>query len=97
MSRLLAAITLKPEDIGLPTSTSSVTDIITRTTKLLAAVIGLLSVVFIIIGSLQMVSSAGNPSNFARGREAVMYAVVGVVVAISAYALVAFISGSLAI
>jgi cellulose synthase/poly-beta-1,6-N-acetylglucosamine synthase-like glycosyltransferase len=93
-SLLLAAISLSPTDVGLPTSTGSITDIILNVIKLLLALIGALSVIFIIIGGIQMVSAAGNPKNFARGRETLLYAVVGIIVALGAYGIVSFIGGA---
>jgi hypothetical protein len=94
-SLLLAAISLSPTDVGLPTSTGSITDVIVNVTKLLMTLIGSLSVIFIIVGGIQMASAAGNPKNFARGRETVLYAVVGIIIAIGAYGIVSFIGGSL--
>ncbi len=48
--------------------------------------------IFIIIGGLQMIGSAGNPQRFKMGRETVIYSIVGLGLAISAYAIVTFIS-----
>jgi len=92
---LLGAISLNPTDIGLPNSTGSLSAAIANTIKLLMILIGSLSVIFIIIGGLQMVGSNGDPKNFARGRETVLYSVVGIVVAVSAYAIVSFIGNSI--
>ena len=94
-SLLLAAISLSPTDVGLPTSTGRITDIVINVTKLLMALIGSLSVIFVIVGGIQMAAAAGNPKNFARGRETVLYAVVGIIVAIAAYGIVSFVGGAL--
>jgi hypothetical protein len=42
-----------------------------------------------------MVASAGDPKRFAQGRESVIYAVVGLIIAISAFAIVQFVGNRL--
>ncbi|HSX01342.1 MAG TPA: hypothetical protein VLF67_03820 [Candidatus Saccharimonas sp.] len=86
---------MNANDIGLPTSTTNIGEAITKVIAFLFALIGGLAVVFIIVGGLQMVTSAGSPQRFKQGRETVLYAVVGLVVAIGAYAAVTFIGSSL--
>ena len=63
-------------------------------TQLLVGLVGMLAVVFIIISALQMILSAGSPKRFQQARESLLYSVVGVVLAIVAYAIVTFVSGA---
>lgn len=90
---MLAAIKLNPDEIGLPTSTGSVSQGFTNIINLLLGLIGALAVIFIIIGGLQIATAAGNPARLKQGREAVIYSVIGIVVALMAYGVVAFIAG----
>jgi len=91
----LAAINLKPTDIGLPNSTANVGQIITNTIQFLMVVIGLLSVVFIIVAGIQITTSGGDPTKYKRGRMTLLYAITGVVLAISAYGIVAFVASNI--
>jgi hypothetical protein len=81
-------------EIGLPNPTGSVGGGLQSILAIVMGVVGGLSVIFLIAGGLIMVISAGNPARFAKGRETVLYAIVGLVVAIAAYAIVFFIAGA---
>ncbi len=52
---------------------------------------GAVAVLFIIIGGFQYVSSAGNPESVAKAKTTILYAVIGLIVAILSYAIVIFI------
>jgi hypothetical protein len=56
--------------------------------NVLILLIGMLAVVFVIVGGLQIASSAGDPKRYKQGRDTLQYALVGVVLAIAAYAIV---------
>ena len=79
--------------IGCPQSTATIGAGFTNTTELLMGLIGMLAVVFIIVSGIQMSVSAGSPQRFARARETLLYACVGLALSISAYAIVYFIAG----
>jgi len=57
----------------------------------LILVIGAISVLMIIIGGLRYVLSAGQPQATAGAKDTILYAVVGVVVAILAFGIVQFV------
>jgi hypothetical protein len=80
--------------IGLPTTTPTLGDGIAHFLEAAMGLIGGLAVIFLIFGGGLMVMSAGNPARFERGRETVLYAVIGIIVAIGAYAIVAFVAGA---
>jgi hypothetical protein len=58
-------------------------------------IIGILSVVMIIFGGIRYVTSAGNKTQVDNAKNTIIYAVVGLVVAIVAFALVQWIFSSL--
>jgi hypothetical protein len=91
----LAAISLKATDIGLPTSTPNVGSALTNTITLLMTLVGSLSVIFIIVGGLQIALGGGNPARLKQGRETIIFASVGLAVAIGAYGIVRFVLGYL--
>ncbi|HVQ43450.1 MAG TPA: hypothetical protein VMT30_00585 [Candidatus Saccharimonadia bacterium] len=61
----------------------------------LTFVIGSVSVIMIIVGGLRYVLSRGDAKQAEAGRNTVLYAVMGVAIAIVAYAIVAFVNGSI--
>ena len=58
----------------------------------LVILVGMLAVIFIIISGLQIALSAGDAKRYQQGLDGLRYSVVGVVLAIMAYAIVAFIA-----
>lgn len=54
---------------------------------------GIAAVVFIVIGGIMYIASLGDPARTARAKETILYAVVGLVISLAAYGIVAFISG----
>ena len=58
-------------------------------------VVGAVSVIYLIIGGLRYVVSNGDAKNVTAAKETILYAIVGVVVAVISYALVAFVVNAL--
>ncbi len=54
-------------------------------------IIGAIAVLIIIIAGFRFVLSEGKPDNAARARETIIYAIVGLIVSISAEVIVAFV------
>ncbi len=54
-------------------------------------IIAIISVIVIVVGGIRYVTSAGNPQHATAARETIIYAVVGLVVSIMAYAIVNFV------
>ncbi len=54
-------------------------------------ILGGVAVIMVIIGAIRIASSHGDPSQVKAGRETILYALVGIGVAISAFALVNFV------
>lgn len=74
---------------GLPTINAGpgeLNQILTLTFATLAAI----SVLFIVIGGLKLVTSNGNPEGVTKARNTMLYAVIGLIVAIFAEAIVNF-------
>ncbi len=53
---------------------------------------GALSVLFICYGGFKYVTSQGEPDKIQKAKDTVLYSVIGLVVSISAYAIVAFVT-----
>ena len=63
-------------------------------TNVLLFVLGAISVIMIIIGGLRYVISGGNSTAVTAAKNTILYAIVGVVVALLAYAIINFVLNS---
>ena len=54
---------------------------------------GIIAVAMIIVGGVQMTTSAGNPTAVGKAKKTITYSVIGLVVVLVAYALVNFVFG----
>lgn len=75
------------------TDKNSLFGIITNIINLLLVVIGIISVIMIIIGGFRYTTSAGDAGQTKSARDTVVYAVVGLVIAVMAYGIVNFVLG----
>lgn len=70
------------------------TGIFTKITNIMLFIIGALSVIMLIIGGLRYVVSGGNSSAVTAAKNTILYAIVGIVVALLAYAIINFVLGT---
>lgn len=66
-------------------------DIISLIVKVLMFIIGAISVIMIIVGGIRYTISQGDSSKLTTAKNTIMYAIVGLLVAIFAFAIVDFI------
>ena len=59
--------------------------------NLLLLVLGMIAVIAIIIGGVRYTTSNGDPGQIKSAKDTILYAVIGLVVAIMAYAIVGFV------
>lgn len=72
------------------------TGIFKTITNVLLFIIGAISVIMLIIGGIRYVVSGGDSGAVTAAKNTILYAVIGIVVALLAYALVNFVIGSFA-
>jgi hypothetical protein len=65
--------------------------LLARATSLAAIAVGVVSVVYIIIGGIKFTTSGGDSNNVTSARNTVLYAVIGLVIAAMAQVIVVFI------
>lgn len=68
--------------------------IFTTIINTLLFIVGLLSVIMLIWGGIRYATSAGNSSSVTAAKNTIMYAIIGLVVAILAYAIVNWVLGT---
>jgi len=80
--------------IAMPTDTTvpdSLPESLKKVTNVALYVIGALSVIMLIYGGIRYVTSAGESARVAEAKNTIMYSIIGVVVALLAYAIVNFV------
>lgn len=65
--------------------------IFTTIVNIMLFIIGALSVIMLIIGGIRYTVSGGNASAITAAKNTIMYAIVGIIVAVLAYAIVNFV------
>lgn len=59
------------------------------------AVIGIVAVIMVILGGVTYATSQGDPNKVKKGKDTILYGVIGLVVALLAFAIVNFVLGAL--
>ena len=65
--------------------------LITKLINVMLFIIGVLSVIMIVYGGILYVISAGDSGRVSKAKNTIMYAIVGLIVALLAYAIVNFV------
>ena len=78
-----------------PCGANDINSIIQTIINTIIFVIGIVAVVMIIIGGINYATSQGDPSKVKKGKDTILYGIIGLVVALLAYAIVNFVLGAL--
>ncbi len=78
-----------------PINIESIPEFIVRIINILLILTGMLAVLFIIIGGLRYITSAGNPQNATGAKNTILYAIFGLAFAVLSYAIVNVITNVL--
>lgn len=84
------------QKVGGDNNKTSLEDNVKSVTNVLLFILGAIAVIMIIIGGIRYATSNGDSSQTKAAKDTILYAVVGLVVAILAYAIVNFIVSSFA-
>ena len=76
---------------GAPDNVTEDDGLIKKVVNLLLWAIGIVSVIMIIIGGIRYATSNGDSNQVTAAKNTIMYAVIGLVIAIFAYAIVNFV------
>jgi hypothetical protein len=68
--------------------------IFTTISNVMLFLVGAISVIMIVVGGLRYVISGGNSGNITAAKNTILYAIVGLIIAIMAYAIINFVIGS---
>lgn len=86
---------LNAVDSSDPAKRKSLQERIRQVVNVILFVLGAIAVIMIIIGGIRYVVSAGDSSAITGAKNTILYAVIGLVVAILAFAIVNFVVNSL--
>ena len=91
-----AQIDLTPaQPDNVPTELEGDSGIFKTVVNILLFIIGLISVIMLIWGGIRYTTSGGNANSVTAAKNTIMYAIIGLVVAIFAYAIVNWVVGEL--
>lgn len=94
---LLSPAIALAEDIPVPkpgrTPGGDLVSLITTISNTILLLVGVVAVLFLILGGFQYISSAGNPETIGKAKHTILYAVIGILVTLVAWAGVNFIIG----
>ena len=76
---------------GTSTTPNSFSSVLTTVTNILLFLMGAVSVIMIIIGGFMYVTAAGDAGRIKTAKNTILYAVIGLIVAIFAWAIVSFV------
>jgi len=82
-------------DANSGSNAGSAGDMVKTISGILIWAVGLIAVIMIIIGGIKIVTSAGDAGKVKSGRSTIMYAVIGLVLALLAYAIVDFVMSNI--
>lgn len=95
MHAFMAAISVTADEIGLPTGTASIDAGLTNVINMMAGLIGGLAIIALIYGGVQLSLSEGDPGKVKSARSTILYASVGIILAMSAFLFIWFITHNL--
>lgn len=81
---------------GSSTKDNAFESLLTTVVNVLLFIIGAIAVIMIIIGGIRYVTSNGDQGTLKAAKDTILYAVVGLIVAIAAYAIVKWVISSFA-
>ena len=78
-------------EISPVSTTLSVSTVIGNTIKVLLGIVGSIAFIMFIYGGMYMLTSHGNPEMVKKGKEVLIWAIIGLIVIFGSYVLVNFI------
>ncbi len=87
----LLAADLAGQTIDINETPADASIITSTVLPLIFGILGALSLMYVVIGGFRYTISAGDPNNVQRARETIIYALIGLVVSVSAFTIINFV------
>ncbi|HMS49815.1 MAG TPA: hypothetical protein PKA02_00045 [Candidatus Saccharibacteria bacterium] len=75
---------------NLPSVSAGSTQV-TTVLQILFGVVAVLALIYVILAGLKLITSSGDPQSVAKGRQQILFAIIGLVVALSAELIISFV------
>lgn len=82
---------------GMPTELIGPTGVFTQITNTILLVIGAVSVIMLIFGGFRYIISGGDSKKVTDAKNTVLYAIIGLIIAVFSYAIVHFVLNSIGV
>ena len=83
------AVALNASDVNIPTLSADV--VVHNVLNIAYFLLGIIAVIVIVVSGITYATSAGNAASVTKAKNQILYAVIGIVVVITAYAITNFI------
>ncbi len=80
---------------GVPTELFGNTGIFTQITNTILAAVGLIAVIMLIFGGIRYIISGGDQKKVTDAKNTILYAIIGLIIALLSYAIVNFVLNAL--
>ena len=81
-------------DVGIASENADLTNILSTIINVIIGVVGFIAVVMMILGGISFITSQGDAAKVTKAKNTILYGVVGLIVAMLAFAIVNFVLGS---
>ncbi len=78
---------------GLSNTPTDLNAVIAKVTNLLLYIVGATAVIMVVVGGFMYITSGGNPQRTKSAKDTILFAIVGMVIALLAYGIVNFVIG----
>ena len=92
MLKYLSQIRISEDELDIPTDVEANDTTFLAVLETTFALLGVIAFLVIVIAGLRFILSQGDPDKSAKARNTVIYAVVGLVIAVSAFSLIRLIT-----
>ena len=82
---------------GMPKDLIGPNGVFTNITNTLLLAVGIISVIMLVFGGIRYIISGGDQKKITDAKNTILYAIIGLVIAILAYAIVTFVIGTLGV
>lgn len=92
--KVFSQVEINPEDLDIPGPQEVDNTTVSSIMEVVFAIAGSVAFLVIIIAGIQFMLSRGDPQKAAKARSAIIYAAIGLVIAVLAFSIVQFTAGS---
>lgn len=89
--KFIADLSIDTSDLPNNSGNDAPSSMLSTALSTIFAIIGAVSLLMIVISGLRYITAAGDPSKMSQAKSAIIYAVIGLAVALSGFSIVTFV------